>query len=178
MNFKPTGVITFWWVFEVLPWAHSCQDCHHGPSSHHWPWKCRPVQDLHQGHRVMPWWRDLCYTSIFPSSLEDVELYWYLLEIFTDHDLDKDGIIKMSEFPTMMNEFLTVQKKLNLPVPPEGQYDVLFKKYDSRNDGRPSADEWMSLVLRKFARCFSFRFSHQNWHKIKFLQFYMNFFRK
>ena len=62
-----------------------------------------------------------------------------MLEIFTDHDLDKDGIIKMSEFPTMMNEFLTVQKKLNLPVPPEGQYDVLFKKYDSRNDARPSA---------------------------------------
>ena len=89
-----------------------------------------------------------------PSSLEDVELYWYLLEIFTDHDLDKDGIIKMSEFPTMMNEFLTVQKKLNLPVPPEGQYDVLFKKYDSRNDGRPSADEWMSLASQEVCKMF------------------------
>merc|ERR1712112_441070 len=40
-----------------------------------------------------------------PSSPEHVELYWYLLEIFTDHDLDKDGIIKMAEFPAMMNEF-------------------------------------------------------------------------
>merc|ERR1712227_145998 len=51
-----------------------------------------------------------------PTCPEHVELYWYMLEIFTDHDSDKDGIIKMAEFPAMMNEFLTVPKKHNLAV--------------------------------------------------------------
>merc|ERR1712033_99539 len=64
-----------------------------------------------------------------------VELYWYMLEIFTDHDSDMDGIIKMAEFPAMMNELLNVPKKHNLPVPSEGEYETLFKKYDPRNDG-------------------------------------------
>merc|ERR1712243_417358 len=40
------------------------------------------------------------------SGAEAVELYWYMLEIFTDHDAGKDGIIKMAEFPSMMKEFL------------------------------------------------------------------------
>ena len=92
-----------------------------------------------------------------------------MLEIFTDHDLDKDGIIKMSEFPAMMNEFLKVPKKHNLSVPQEvyfiynlqplqllfqGQYETLFKKYDPRKDGRLTVDEWMALaseeVYKKF----------------------------
>ena len=50
---------------------------------------------------------------------EHVELYWYMLEIFTDHDTDKDGIIKHSEFPAMMNEFLATPRKLYLPCPAE-----------------------------------------------------------
>merc|ERR1712064_256013 len=40
------------------------------------------------------------------SSSEAVELYWYMLEIFTEHDTDKDGIIKLAELPAMMKEFL------------------------------------------------------------------------
>merc|ERR1711962_1040637 len=46
---------------------------------------------------------------------QHVELYWYMLEIFTDHDTDKDGIIKQTEFPAMMNEFLSTPRKLYLP---------------------------------------------------------------
>merc|ERR1712121_173423 len=40
------------------------------------------------------------------NSAESLELYWYMLEIFTEHDSDKDGIIKLTEFPAMMKEFL------------------------------------------------------------------------
>ena len=29
-------------------------------------------------------------------------MHWYMLEIFTDHDTDKDGIIKLAEFNAMM----------------------------------------------------------------------------
>merc|ERR1711868_228764 len=103
-------------------------------------------------------WLKFCQEHIAamtsPTCPEHVELYWYMLEIFTDHDNDKDGIIKMAEFPAMMNEFLTVPKKHNLTVPAEGQYETLFKKYDPRNDGRLTADEWMKLaseeVYKKF----------------------------
>ena len=48
---------------------------------------------------------------------QHVELYWYMLEIFTDHDTDKDGIIKKTEFSEMMNQFLATPKKLGLPCP-------------------------------------------------------------
>merc|ERR1712138_373121 len=89
-----------------------------------------------------------------PTCPEHVELYWYILEIFTDHDSDKDGIIKMAEFPAMMNEFLTVPKKHNLPAPSEGQYETLFKKYDPRNDGRLTVDEWMSLASQEVYKKF------------------------
>merc|ERR1711868_116466 len=62
--------------------------------------------------------------------------------------------IKMAEFPAMMNEFLTVPKKHNLPVPSEGQYEALFKKHDPRNDGRLTVDEWMSLASQEVCKKF------------------------
>merc|ERR1719308_213732 len=48
------------------------------------------------------------------SSAEAVELYWYMMEIFTDHDADKDGIIKLEEFSAMMKECLAVPLKEEL----------------------------------------------------------------
>ena len=48
---------------------------------------------------------------------QHVELYWSMLEIFTDHDTDKDGIIKQAEFSEMMNQFLATPMKLGLPCP-------------------------------------------------------------
>jgi len=54
----------------------------------------------------------------------------------------------------MMKECLAVPLKHELPVPCCEQFDVLFKKYDPRNDGRLTVDEWMSLakeeVYKKF----------------------------
>merc|ERR1712098_469278 len=83
-----------------------------------------------------------------------VELYWYMLEIFTEQDGDKDGIVKHAEFPSMMNQVLVIPKKHGLGVPAEDQFETLFKKYDPRNDGRLTVDEWMSLakeeVFKKF----------------------------
>merc|ERR1712113_874103 len=67
-----------------------------------------------------------------PSSAEAVELYWYMLEIFTEFDTDKDGIIKMAEFKAMMKEFLDVPLKHELPIPCCEQLEVIFKKYDPR----------------------------------------------
>merc|ERR1712126_630463 len=83
-----------------------------------------------------------------PTCPEHVELYWYMLEIFTDHDSDKNGIIKMTEF-------LTVPKKHNLLVPSEGQYEALFKKYDPRNDGRLTLMSGCLWLLRRSTRSFN-----------------------
>ena len=51
------------------------------------------------------------------SSSEAVELYWYMLEIFTEQDGDKDGIVKLAEFPSMMNQVLVIPQKHGLIVP-------------------------------------------------------------
>jgi len=60
----------------------------------------------------------------------------------------------LEEFNSMMKECLAVPLKHELPVPCCEQFDVLFKKYDPRNDGRLTVDEWMSLakeeVYKKF----------------------------
>merc|ERR1711931_288719 len=142
MDLKSTGVITFdeWLKFcrEHIAAKTTTMDPH-------------PIID--QGS-VDDYKKFIKAALASPTCPEHVELYWYMLEIFTDHDSDKDGIIKMAEFPAMMNEFLTVPKKHNLTVPAEGEYEAMFKKYDPRNDGRLTVDEWMSLasteVYKKF----------------------------
>merc|ERR1711915_133979 len=66
----------------------------------------------------------------------------------------KEGTIKLEEFSAMVKECLAVPLKHELPVPCCEQFEVLFKKYDPRNDGRLTVDEWMSLakeeVYKKF----------------------------
>merc|ERR1711915_697757 len=84
---------------------------------------------------------------------EAIELYWYMLEIFTEHDLEKTGFVKLETFPSM-HEFLVTPVKHGLTTPSKDAYETLFKKYDPRNDGRLTVDEWMSLakeeVYKKF----------------------------
>merc|ERR1712189_152316 len=48
------------------------------------------------------------------SSAEAVELYWYMLEIFTEHDQQKEGFVKMENFASMMHEFLATPVKHGL----------------------------------------------------------------
>ena len=50
---------------------------------------------------------------------ENLELYWFMLELFTKHDGSKDGVVKMAEFSSMMNTLLTTPKKHGLVVPSE-----------------------------------------------------------
>merc|ERR1711973_984687 len=88
------------------------------------------------------------------GSVEATELYWYMLEIFTDHDVEKTGFVKNETFPPMMHEFLATPVKHGLETPSKDTYEAMFKKYDPRNDGRLTVDEWMSLakeeVYKKF----------------------------
>merc|ERR1712221_30669 len=110
MDLKSTGVIPFdeWLKFcrEHIAAKTVTMDPH-------------PIID--QG--TVDEYKKFIQTAINKSdSTEAVELYWYMLETFTDHDADKDGIIKMAEFPSMMKEFLTTPLKHSLAVPAEDQF--------------------------------------------------------
>ena len=96
---------------------------------------------------------------------ENVELYWFMLELFTDHDSTKCGRVNISQFPAMMSELVKTPKKLGLSTPAEvklkpfisgktepsvqGQYEALFKKYDPRADGNLTIDEWVKLATQE-----------------------------
>merc|ERR1712099_169848 len=58
------------------------------------------------------------------SSAEALELYWYMVEMFTEHDLQKEGFVKMENFASMMHEFLATPLKHSLAVPAEDECET------------------------------------------------------
>merc|ERR1712114_50948 len=142
MDLKSTGVITFdeWLKFcrEHIAAKTATLDPH-------------PIID--QGS--VDEYKKFIETAINKSdSAEAFELYWYMVEIFTEHDLQKEGFVKIANFSSMMHEFLATPLKHGLKTPSKDEYETLFKKYDPRNDGRLTIDEWMCLakevVYKKF----------------------------
>merc|ERR1712035_29704 len=142
MDLKSTGVITFdeWLKFcrEHIAAKTATLDFH-------------PIID----HGSVDDYKKFIKTAIeTPESAEAVELYWYMLEIFTEHDVEKEGFVNIATLPSMMHEFLATPVKHSLRTPSKDDYETLFKKYDPRNDGRLTVDEWMSLakeeVYKKF----------------------------
>ena len=142
MDLKATGVITFdeWLKFcrEHIAAKTATMDPH-------------PIID--QG--TVDEYKKFIQTATNKSdSTEAVELYWYMLEIFTEHDQEKTGFVKIDTFPSMMHSFLETPVKHGLETPSKDVYETLFKKYDPRNDGRLTVDEWMTLareeVYKKF----------------------------
>merc|ERR1711889_47441 len=117
MDLKSTGVITFdeWLKFcrEHIAAKTATLDPH-------------PIID----HGSVEEYKKFISAAISnSSSSEAVELYWYMLEIFTEQDGDKDGIVKLAEFPSMMNQVLVIPQKHGLSVPAQDQFEALFKKY-------------------------------------------------
>ena len=105
MDLKSTGVITFdeWLKFcrEHIAAKTATMDPH-------------PIID----HGSVEEYKKFISAAIGnSSSSEAVELYWYMLEIFTEQDGDKDGIVKLAEFPSMMNQVLVIPQKHGLSVP-------------------------------------------------------------
>merc|ERR1711989_79197 len=105
MDLKSTGVITFdeWLKFcrEHIAAKTTTMDAH-------------PIIDQGSVEEYKKFIKEAVTNS---SSAEALELYWYMLEIFTEHDQEKDGIIKMAEFPSMMNQVLVIPQKHGLSVP-------------------------------------------------------------
>merc|ERR1711915_523136 len=142
MDLKSTGVITF------DEWLKFCQEHIASKTATMDP---HPIID--QGS--VDEYKKFIKVAICPTPCpSQVELYWYMLEIFTEHDAEKVGFVKIATFPSMMHEFLATPIKHGLATPSRDSYETLFKKYDPRNDGRLTVDEWMSLakeeVYKKF----------------------------
>merc|ERR1712114_80270 len=142
MDLKSTGVITFdeWLKFcrEHIAAKTATMDPH-------------PIID--QGS--VEEYKKFIETAINKSeSAEAVELNWNMVEIFTEHDQQKVGVVKMENFASMMHEFLATPVKHGLKTPSKDEYETIFKKCDPRNDGRLTIDEWMALakeeVYKKF----------------------------
>jgi len=85
-------------------------------------------------------------------------LYWFLVELFTENDTDKDGIVMLADFPTMMDRMLETPKKLNVTHPDKDLYEedkskreehhkAMFKTYNPRGDDRMCLDEWVKLAM-------------------------------
>merc|ERR1711868_108198 len=85
---------------------------------------------------------------------ENTELYWFMLELFTDHDTTKCGQVSLSNFTPMMTELVKTAKKHGLPTPAEDQYETIFKKYDPRGTDTLTVDEWMKLANQEVFKAF------------------------
>merc|ERR1712003_118456 len=104
------------------------------PSSTTAPWtSTRP-----SSRRPSPMWEDQRTWS-----------YWFMLELFTDSDTNKCGLVKYSEFAHMMFQLVMTAKKHGLTTPAEDQYETIFKKYDPRGNGTLTIDEWIKLATEE-----------------------------
>jgi len=97
---------------------------------------------------------------------EHVEMYWYLLEMFLDHDANKDGNVTFGHFVEMVDAVLQIPVKLGLlhvdlvefggdKAKKMTERYEMFMKYNTRGDGNMTWDEWLAfateVVFKKIA---------------------------
>merc|ERR1712215_364799 len=97
---------------------------------------------------------------------ERTELYWHLVELFTESDVNKEGIVTASVFPELMDNLMITVKKFaathtDLKVFMEEDAAAkktaqlaLFKKYNPRADDKMCVDEWMKLAVEDIFKKF------------------------
>ena len=146
MDFKGTGVITFdeWYKFNME---------HIAAKTATLPF--HPILDT--GNRDQ--YKTFMKSAVVVGKAENTELYWFLLELFTEHDIYKDGIVTLSDFPTMLDQLLETPKKLGMTHPDlallfekdsvkrKEHHKAMFKTYKPRGDERMGFHEWVTLAI-------------------------------
>merc|ERR1712114_133715 len=100
------------------------------------------------------------------SNLENLELYWFLVEIFTDEDSNKDGLITKRAFPAMMAKLLETPMKHQLSHPDKemtqededkkiAHMEKLLVENNPRKDEKMTLDEWVQFAMEKVLKKFS-----------------------
>jgi len=100
------------------------------------------------------------------SSPENLELYWFLVELFTDADSNKDGLITKRAFPSMVGKLVETPIKHGLEHPDKEMtsddeekrmthLEKLLVENNPRKDEKMTLDEWVKFALEKVLKSFS-----------------------
>merc|ERR1711970_828335 len=145
MDLKGTGVIT---VDELLKFCIEHIIVKTATLAAH------PILD----HGDLKEFKQFLQPALVVGNPENTELYWFLLELFTEADLDKDGIVMLTEFSEMLDRALETPNKLGMTHPDKGLMDaddskrkeshhVIFKTYNPVGDDKMCFDEWVKLAM-------------------------------
>jgi len=153
MDLKNTGVITFdeWYRFSMEHIAAKTATI----APH-------PILD----HGSKEQYVEFIKKANDASSAENLELYWFLVEIFTDADSNKDGLITKRAFPTMVGKLVETPIKHGLSHPDKdmtsddeekkmNHLEKLLVENNPRKDEKMTLDEWVKFALEKILKNFS-----------------------
>merc|ERR1712215_551992 len=145
MDLKASGVITVdeWLKFSVEHiFAKTATLAAH------------PILD----HGDLKEFKQFLQPALVAGNPENTELYWFLLELFTEADVDRDGIVMLTEFSGMLDKALETPKKLGMSHPDKGlmeaddskrkeSHHAIFKTYNPLGDDKMCFDEWVKLAM-------------------------------
>merc|ERR1712038_2212408 len=146
MDLKSTGVITFdeWCKFAMEHIASKVATL-----------AAHPILDKASKQEFLQFIK----MAVKEGTAENTELYWFLVELFTDADCDKDGIVTKTAFPGLVDSLLLIPKKLDIKHPYQALYadgdkkvifiDGLFIGSNPVGDEKMTVDEWI-LFAKKF----------------------------
>jgi len=126
MDLKSTGVITFdeWFRFSMEYIAAMTATI----APH-------PILDYGNKDEFL----EFLKTAVQPGTPENTEMYWYLVELFTESDSNKNGLITVQAFPSMVDRLVEIPMKLGISCP-----DQFCTVGDEM-----TLDEWISFAMEK-----------------------------
>merc|ERR1711970_381055 len=145
MDLKATGVIT------VDEWLKFCMEHIIAKTA---TLAAHPILD----HGNLEEFKTFVKAALKIGSPENTELYWFLVELFTESDPDRDGIVMLNEFSGMLDKALETPKKLGMSHPDKGLFDTdeakrkeshhaIFKSFNPVGDDKMCLDEWIKLAM-------------------------------
>jgi len=148
VDLKNTGVITF------DEWLKYCQEKIFGKIA---VMDAHPILD--QGD--LEQFKKFLKSAVELGTAERTELYWLLMELFTESDVNKEGIVTAADFPSLMDKLMTTLKKFTFTqadvkvlveedaAKKKTVHVALFKKHNPRGDDRMCVDEWIKLAVEE-----------------------------
>merc|ERR1712183_178778 len=147
MDLRCTGVITFdeWFKFSMEHIAAKTATV-------------APHPILDHGNKEE--FVEFLKAAVQPGTPENTEMFWYLVELFTESDSNKDGLITLRKFPSMVDRLVETPQKLGITYPDQVMYEddedkkiyfqeILFKTSNPRGDDKMTLDEWISFAMEK-----------------------------
>merc|ERR1719318_990584 len=121
MDSRGTGIITFneWYKFIMKHIVVKTATLYH-----------HPILDASDKQQFL----EFVKAALVPGSTENTELYRFLVELFAEHDVDKDGVITIKAFPLMISEVLKIPKKVLIVHPAMKLVEDDVKREESQEE--------------------------------------------